>query len=114
MNAMTQDLRDAIATGERQRPDVARDTDLIISIIATVAERRPKINGRFIAHAAVLYAEARRPGEDAAALADLVIAEWDAEEADARDINGSAGIASDFRCGRDRTSVELCRTASDA
>jgi hypothetical protein len=92
MNAMTQDLGDALAVGERQRPGAVRDTDLIIAIIQTVAERRPEIGGRFIAHTAVMYAEAHRPDEDAATLAGLVIAEWEAEVADARDIDGSAGV----------------------
>lgn len=89
MTDIDADLRQAIATGERERPDVRRDVDLLIRTIGLVAERRPDIDGRFIAHTAVHYADVRRPDEDDEALAALVIAQWDVEREDDLEIRAS-------------------------
>jgi len=84
----------AIAAGRRERPEVERDVPLLIAAISLVAERRPRIDARFIAHTAVHYHDARRPGEvmDASALADLIVTQWDVETEASMDELRSAGL----------------------
>ena len=84
----------AIAAGRRERPEIMRDVDLIIAAIKLVAERRPRIDPRFVAHTAVHYHDSRREGEtmDASALADNIVMQWDEEAAADADERASAGI----------------------
>lgn len=87
-------LDEALATGARERPEIKRDTQMIIEAITIVAETRQRVNPQFLAYTAVEIHDSIRPGETMTAqkMADEIIANWQVETAACQDEMRSAGL----------------------
>ena len=94
MDTQNEHLAQAIARGERERPEIERNTAAIIEAIDIAAKERPKMGGKFVAYTTVEAHDSLRPDEPVTgrAIADIVIATWDDVVAADRDEMASAGI----------------------